>query len=450
MGLKNIEKYSYSYAFFKLWVKFWHDYIFYRKVEYVNRKNVPRNEHLILTANHQNALMDALAIEFAFFNQPVFVARSDIFSNKLVAAILYWLKILPVYRIRDGYETLKKNEFVFKKTIDVIKNKNNFVIMPEGNHAGFRRLRQLKKGFARIAFRAEEANDFLLHMKIVPVGIDYECYTTYRSTLLVNFGEPMDLSPFYGIYKKNPATGLNKIREALAERMKPLMIHIESREFYTLYNELRKMYRPYGIKRLNLNRKRLYDGFLVDKKLIASLEKVEQSDTEKMKEYSGIMDHFLESVGKYGFGVREFKKGNISFFGIILRTLALIITSPLFLYGFVVNGLPYHIPRMVVKPIKDKQFHSSFKYVLTMLLFPVFYLLETGIFYLITKNGLNTLLFFLSLPASAVATWQWYRHVKIAIREIKYFYYKIKHARLFNTLKNEYRKLIEFADGVFE
>jgi 1-acyl-sn-glycerol-3-phosphate acyltransferase len=89
MGLKNIEKYSVSYAVFKYWVKFWHDKVFYRKVEYVNREKVPLNEHLIITANHQNALMDALAIEFAFYNQPVFVARSDIFSNKFIAAVLY-------------------------------------------------------------------------------------------------------------------------------------------------------------------------------------------------------------------------------------------------------------------------------------------------------------------------------------------------------------------------
>ncbi len=321
--------------------------------------------------------------------------------------------------------------------------------MPEGNHAGFRRLRQLKKGFARIAFQAEEANDFLLHMKIVPVGIDYECYTTYRSTLLVNFGEPMDLAPFYGIYKKNPAIGLNKIKEALAERMKPLMIHIESEKYYTFYDELRKMYRPYGRKRLSLHPKRLYDGFKVDKRLIASVEKFEQSNPEKLEHYSEMMNRFLSDSGKYGFGATEFQKKNISVVTAGLRFILLLLTFPLFVYGLVVNGLQYHLPRFVVKPIKDKQFHSSFKYVLTMLLFPLFYFLETLIFYLVSKQAQNTLWFFVSLPVSAVIAWQWYRHAKITLRLFRFLKIKFKKPAVFNAMKKGYETLIAFADNVF-
>lgn len=450
MGLKNIEKYSVSYAVFKYWVKFWHDKVFYRKVEYVNRNKVPLNEHLIITANHQNALMDALAIEFSFYNQPVFVARSDIFSNKFIAAILYWLKILPVYRIRDGYDSLKKNQLVFEKTVDIILNKNAFVIMPEGNHAGYRRLRQLKKGFARIAFQTEEAKDFSLNIKIVPVGIDYECYTDYRSTLLVNFGEPLEVSDFYEQYKENPVIAYNKIRTALAEKIKPLMINIESEKYYELYNELRKMYRPFGIKRLNLNPRKLYDGFKVDKKLIAGIEKVEKEKPETVEKMNNLMSEFLTVLKKERFSDKEVRKNNVTLLKLLCSSLVLTLFAPIFLFGFTVNALQYFIPVKVAGIMKDRQFHSSFKFVLTMLLFPLFYLIETGIFYAFSQNWRHTLIFFVLLPVSAVLSWQWFRLYRKTKREWRFFVYKTKGSKTFESLLNLYNELISFAEKSFD
>ncbi|VAW26558.1 hypothetical protein MNBD_BACTEROID07-745, partial [hydrothermal vent metagenome] len=274
MGVENIEKYSFRFSVLKAWMQFWHNKIFYRKVVYVHREKVPLQDHLIFTPNHQNALMDALAIEFSFRNQFVFVARSDIFKKKFIARILYFLKILPVYRIRDGYESLRKNEMVFKKTLDIIRNKNGFVILPEGNHAGFRRLRALKKGFARIAFQAEEASGFLLDIKIIPVGINYSNYENVHSDLLVVFGDAFSVSEFYEAYRTHPAKAYNLIKAKLSERLKPLMIHIDS-SFYDAYDFFRKTYRDEACRQMALDSNNLYDRFKVEKDIIARLKRFE-------------------------------------------------------------------------------------------------------------------------------------------------------------------------------
>jgi len=155
MSKDNIEKYSARYALFKQAVGFWHDTIFYRKIIVMGSENIDPEDHLIYASNHQNALMDALAVLFTHRGQPVFLARADIFKKKVIAAFLYFIKILPVYRIRDGFSSLKSNDEIFHKTIDVLKNRNGLVILPEGDHVGFRRLRQLKKGICRIAFQAD-------------------------------------------------------------------------------------------------------------------------------------------------------------------------------------------------------------------------------------------------------------------------------------------------------
>ena len=153
MGKDQIEKYSRRYAILKSLAGFWQNNIFYRKVIVLGLDNIHPDDHVIFAPNHQNALMDALAVLFTHKGQPVFLARADIFKKKIIASILYFLKILPVYRLRDGFNSLKGNDEIFNKTIDVLKNKNGLVILPEGDHAGFRRLRQLKKGICRVASR---------------------------------------------------------------------------------------------------------------------------------------------------------------------------------------------------------------------------------------------------------------------------------------------------------
>ena len=80
--------------------------------------------------------------------QVVFLARADIFKGKMLIRILTFLNIMPIYRIRDGYENVKRNDEVFEKTNQVMRNRYNPLgIFPEGNHGDRRRLTEPCKGF---------------------------------------------------------------------------------------------------------------------------------------------------------------------------------------------------------------------------------------------------------------------------------------------------------------
>ena len=406
MGIKNIEKHSHSFALLKHWVKFWHNRIFYRKVEYVNREKVPIDEHLIFTPNHQNALMDALAIEMSFSNQFVFLARSDIFRNKFIAKILYFLKILPVYRIRDGYNSLKKNQEIFAKTMDIIRNKNGFVIFPEGNHAGFRRLRSMKKGFARIAYQAEEAAGYQLNMKIIPVGINYNHYENIRSDLLVIFGKPLDVSEFYEPHKINPAVAYNLIKEKLAGEIKPLMIEIKS-SYYDLYFSLIRIFNKQACQRFSLDYKKLYERFQTEKILIEKLELYEKADPDDMPVFDKQLKTYLENLETMHFSHEEMAQKPISIFMLGLKILGEVLGFPFFTYGYLNHFIPYFISLFVAGKVKDPQFRSSFKYVFSLILFPLFYVLQTAIVNLIFPHAWFVLSYLASLPPSAAFAWNY-------------------------------------------
>ncbi len=444
MGVENIEKHSFRFYALKVWMQFWHNIVFYRKVVYAHREKVHRQDHLIFTPNHQNALMDALAVEFSFKNQFVFVARSDIFRKKFIARILYFLKILPVYRIRDGYESLRKNEIIFNKTLDIIRNKNGFVILPEGNHAGFRRLRALKKGFARIAFQAEEASGFSLDIKIVPVGINYSNYENVRSDLLVVFGDAFPVSEFYEAYQSHPAKAYNQIKAKLSERLKPVMINIDS-PFYDVYDFLREAYRNEACRQMQLNPSALYDRFKAEKEIIARLKRFETKESEAMEKLAA-------SVKEYSNLLIKMKLQNIrpvSAFSLLAKKLLLLVTSPLFLYGYINNLFPWYITTLYPGKIKDPQFRSSVKFVLSSLFFPLFYLIQTLVVFLLFHQPWITLAYFVSLPVSAAITWNYVKIFRRFTQEWRYLKRSLKKDPLLLKTRELYSELFAETGRVF-
>ncbi len=412
MAIKNIERWSFRYFLLKGYGKFMHNQVFYRKVEVIGRENIPLNEPVIFAANHQNALMDALAILYNIKGQPVFLARSDIFKNPLTAKFLTFIKMLPIYRIRDGKSELKKNDEIFNATIGILQNNKYLAILPEGNHAGVKKLRALKKGISRIAFQAEEISDFELGLNILPVGLDYGHYSNFRSRLFVNFGKPFKVADFAEMYKENPQKGMNELRKQLAEHLKPLMIHISNDEHYEEYLTLLDVLEDSCSTHFNIDNKTLAGKFTVRKKIIASLDHIFENNREtfdeivvKAKRYKDLLDKMK---------IRDWipNKRSFNFFYIGFRALLYLIFFPLQVYGVAFNYIPYYLPVYLTRKVKDPQFLSSFRYVISLITFFVFFLIMAIIFGLIVKSWLWVLLFIISLPLSGIFAFHYFIGIK--------------------------------------
>ena len=95
MGFHNIEKKKFWYILVKkLIVDPWHNFLFYRKIRIYNKERIPKEGHLIFTPNHQNALLDALALLCKIDRQLIFLARSDVFKKKKETDLLFYLKVI--------------------------------------------------------------------------------------------------------------------------------------------------------------------------------------------------------------------------------------------------------------------------------------------------------------------------------------------------------------------
>lgn len=245
----------------------------YNRFDVHGIENLPTDGSYIIAPCHQQALMEPLAVLNFAPKPPVFLARADIFRKPAIRAVLTFLKIMPVYRIRDGQDQLGRNKEIFDRCRDVLLDGFPLCLMAEGRHNNRHHLLNMGKGMFRIAGETQlKLGDHPLY--IVPTGIDFDEYERPYSNLVVNIGKPILVQPFMETYRDNEPLGLNQMREALFERLRPLMHDIRSDEHYddimTLCNLLnREMRRREGLRNTAWNR------FLMRQKIATKIEKGE-------------------------------------------------------------------------------------------------------------------------------------------------------------------------------
>lgn len=207
---------------------------------------------------------------------PVFLTRADIFATKIIQKTHAFLRILPVYRVRDGVEELKKNVWVFETCRDILLKGIPLCMMAEGRHNNRHHLLPLGKGISRIACETQRLmpEESLF---IVPIGLDYDTYERPYGNVVVNIGEPIAIQSFMVSYEGNKAQTFNDIRERLAEAMKSLMLDISSEvhyeEIYTLCNVLNKRER----ERMGV-RDTVWNRFLARQRIACQIDKMEDGD----------------------------------------------------------------------------------------------------------------------------------------------------------------------------
>lgn len=373
INFKSVTKFSLPYALLKIYVDFAYLWLFYKRVYILNKNKVPKDKAVIIAPNHQNALMDALAVLASFRNRTVFLARSDIFQNPVVARIMRSFRIMPIYRIRDGIGSLQKNQDTFNMSAEVLKSQQRLSILPEGNHAGFKRLRPLKKGLARIAFQVAEENDFKFDVYIVPVGLEYSHYQNLRSTLIINFGDPIRLSDYNERYKENHPRAFTALTKDLRKHLIKQMTHIESDEYYDSVLELKDMY---ALEILNKEKKPVnpVSLFIEGKRIVEYLNQFIKESPDKFKAIDQKVKTFTKALRKEKMTHDVFAKKRHSVFELIIKSLLMILSFPAHIFGLINNFIPILVAEKIVTKIKDPQFRSSVKFVILILLYPVLYL----------------------------------------------------------------------------
>lgn len=342
-----------------LWYQFWRHTVvgnglrfFYKKRRVVGRENLPKDKPILYVPNHQNSFMDALHVATTTKPTIYFLTRAQAFKPDIVGKYLWSINMMPVYRVRDGFSSVQKNNEIFEKCIRYLKNRDTILVFAEANHNLKRRIRSLSKGFTRIAFGAEEEYDWSLDLQIVPVGINYSEHQTGGNTVQVNYGEAIPVSKYRERYESDEKSGVDAMKEDVSEAMKKLVFHVEDLEEYPLQKILWDDLEPNDLN--------VIDPDIANERIQKTQSHVTDELIEEAKELDKLADKNKIDLNEFAFG-KQFS----------LKDALLL---PFYGFSFLNNIIPYQPVRYLIKNvIKDRAFDASIKFLAAVFLFPLFY-----------------------------------------------------------------------------
>ncbi len=218
------------YTFVKNIVRFG-IFFYFKSVKIYGRDKIPKTGAIVFIGNHPNALIDPLLLAYKNPRSPYFLTRASVFGNAYLNNFFYCIKMLPIYRPRDGRDQMYKNAMVFKKCENILGGGACLGVFAEGSHNIEKRIRPLKSGFARIILDTLDSFPQIEDLKIIPVGLNYDKPTEALSKASVYFGNPISVREILNNLgtEKNQ---INVLREVVKEKLESLSIHI-SEEHYT-------------------------------------------------------------------------------------------------------------------------------------------------------------------------------------------------------------------------
>ena len=306
---------------------------YFKKIRVVGLGNIPTKGPVIYAITHQNSLLDAYLSNGFSWRSPYYLVRADIFKHKTIDKLMRSIRTLPVYRIRDGYDSIKKNDQIFDTTKEIMIKGGVVAIFPEGSHSMTHRLRPLKKGIARMAFMAEAVTDFNLNIQIVPFGINYDSYLKSSSRTLVNVGKPISMADYKQSFLEDENKAFRLMLTDLSLKMKSLIVHIDSANYNSVYQEYQKQ---------RIYKKSLLKQLKSDQELVRCIE---------------LGEEFADTADK-------------------IPTLIQLIKNTFYMLRLGLGYIPKSIVQLIVKKtVKDKNFIAAVSFTYSIFIYPFFYVI---------------------------------------------------------------------------
>ena len=365
----------------------------YRNIKVYGKENLPKDGSMLIAPNHTNTLMDALVMLQAYDNPTVFGARADMFNKPFIAKIMYFIRILPMVRQRDGLRNVLKNHETFEIIVDTLENNVPFCMYPEGRHRPAHSLLPLGKGVMRTAVAANEKFGNEKPIYIVPVGIEYGDYFRYRSTCMITYGKPINVTEF--IKDLNVETDvqiLDPLRKELKQRMSELITYIPDDE------NLAAKWALTRILAVNFRSANLQARMQNNKKTIEAIEKAMESHPEEMATILANAAKFDRDRKKAGVSIFSFRKKN-SLLRSLGKGLLAVLGLPYYLYSLVASLPMWVLATFLRSKIRDKAFGNTVSFGVKLGLGAIWYPIVIALAFIFAPWQIATIISLLAIPS---------------------------------------------------
>jgi len=139
---------------------------------------------VLLVVNHPDSFLDAVIIGALYPRNITYLARGDVFKNPFFAFLLRGLRLVPVFRQREGKEHLHLNASAFKQAVNCLRDNGVVLIFIEGICLNTHELQPFKKGASRILESAHAEGIFPI---VQIAGIGYSSFTAFGKGIHLAF-----------------------------------------------------------------------------------------------------------------------------------------------------------------------------------------------------------------------------------------------------------------------
>lgn len=312
-------------------------------------KDLPTDGPIIFACTHPNSAIDYLFAPLISRYPTHVLVRGDVFEKKALNALFRAIFMLPVYRIRDGFSSLNKNEQSFRDCYSLFDDNGRVLIFSEGICVQEKTLQPIRKGTARLALDYVHKHGGK-KMYVVPVATNYTRFRWFRGSVMVNFCAPIAVSKFDGQY----AINANKAYEALTAEIQSSL----EDNFIQVADYKDDHLTERALMALRLNRQELRRNWAIED---PSIFKEEQALVDAMNRLgaTALSDEWKAKADSLD--LNPYQEGLLKQrFGKDVYLFQLIILAPFMAMAWLTIVIPYSLTRWLIKhKIKDIIFDNT-------------------------------------------------------------------------------------------
>ena len=412
---------------------------YYKEVKILNRTSLSNNGPLIIIANHPNTLMDAMMIGYATKQPIYYMAKGTLFNSKFKLWLLRNLNMIPINRRGEGATNGVSNQDSFEACYRVLEEGKTLVIFPEGTSFLERHLRELKSGTARIALEVEKRNQGKLNLKVGPLGLNYLKAEKFRSSVLINIGQQLEVLDHLEAYIKDQGKTAKKLTEKFRVNLERVLVNSYSKEQELLVDDLAEIL---SSKYIKSEGKGVEADISFLKEIRNKIEEIQLTTPYKIAEIQLLLQNIQWRLRKLDvradFLDRRFR--SIMFLRqILMSVFFLIVGMPIYVFGLWHNLIQFKLTDVLVPKItKDLEYYAPIAVLLGLIMYPLFYTL----FYFIGTHYFEfpiylKVIYLLSMPLSGLYAFSFSRYLDHISYKWKYIFLMINDEKAMLELKQK-------------
>ena len=360
--------------------------IYFQRIEVTGLEHVPLDTPVIFVMNHPNALVDPVFLLCLAPRRVSFLAKAPLFRMPVIGYLVKAMDSLPVYRQQDEGADMRKNQETFIAARKLLAGGGTIGICPEGVSHDAPGLKPIKTGAARISLAAVSTGE-VSNLKIVPAGLYYTSKTSFRSSALLYFGNPISVTPVtLDSDGSPPRDAVRQLSDHIEKALRNVILDAQHEEELLTTARAERIFSSAGDDTVADSAASLKDELRLQQRFIKAYSVLQKLQPERLRKLEVRMVRFEEELEQAGVDAEQLSPPSSTlsvFFTILKRSLLFVLMLGPALLGTVAHYPAYRLGGYLATRFSadSEDVISTVKIISAMLLFPLTWLVLTVVAY---------------------------------------------------------------------